>query len=128
MKYTHMSMSLNDAKEMCGWAKEIIEQVDTTDPEKSIPLLVALKDKARMGNKDKDFWNFGTLTSESEEVRCRPVEDSNKGVSLVVNTPRLNTRLGEKYIGPIFTFPLGALRSIFAKLGENINRYYTNSD
>jgi len=125
--YTNMELVLKDAEELCGYAERVIKEVDETDHDKSIPILAALGDKARMGYKEDDFWEHGVFISTLEGVRCRAVEDKNHSISLVINTPRSSKAYGEDYIGPVFCIPIGIMRDLFKKMRENLSRFSNNT-
>ena len=128
MQYTRMRMMVKDAEELCDQVEKLVAEIDSTEFGTTIPSLALLGEKACMPFKAKDFWDFGTWTSESMDVRCRPVQDLRKAVSMVVNTPRSSTKYGEGYIGPVYQFSLSQMRAIFPIIRANVKRYYENLD
>ena len=115
---------MKDAEELCEFAEKLVKEIDATEFGKRIPSLQPLGEEACMNYRAGDFWTYGTHIFGTKDMRCRAVEDSRTAVSLVVNTPRLQTSYGDEYIGPVLVFSLMMVRVIFAKMRENLKRYY----
>ena len=132
-KFTRMEMTIPDAEGLCLQAEKILAEMEATEDGVSIPSLKPFPLEARVGHQDSRFWGKtleekGLIwSSDSGNIRCRPVENAMFEASLVVNSPRSDPNL-KNWNGPTLFFPMAGIRHVFGKIRANLIRYNNNSD
>jgi len=123
-------MTLKDAESLMAEFERLLIQMEQTEDDASIPALADFPSLARLDSKNDYFWDPRvTWVSDSGKIRCRPVENDNYDVSIVINSPRTaEQKTYENYFGPILFIPRGGARFIMGKIRENLQRYYNNTD